>query len=221
MSDFEEDKKFGKKGEEYFLQYAHDGIFYNCSTLDSLKIEDLRSLHIESEFRDSEGRLYEVKSASDVYRWGTVMLELYDEYNQKGWFTEENAVRIDYLVYVLFRDRDAPKPYEVIAIDFFGLWTAVQRGTITGNLKSSYSHGKKWICLSVRLQSILEYVDSYRFVVLSDNDQKAFMEFLHNLLISNPEEMEKLRTHLKKNDLIINQIGWHEGTTEIHLPRET
>ena len=225
MSDFITDNSFGKKGEEYFLRYAHIGVFENCAgSKDCLYIKDLRYLNKEGEFVDAEGNIYEVKSTSDVYKYGTFMLELKDEFGKPGWFTKENASRINYLVYALFNGRSAEKPTEIIVIDFPCLYAAYEEGLINGKCKTSYSHGKKWFCLSVPVQQILDVIDCYRLFVtdIADcrhmNDDKSIG--LVDALRNNPDidiAFHTIEDFLKANNL---QIDWNEGIAELCVPTE-
>ena len=118
----------GLSGEWFFSNYSVVAFFWfgqkvqDENTGEFLKLDDLRSLRKEGEFRLSDGKLIEVKTDCNCWKTGNVVVELTGRNGDVGWFQHCIQNKVSYICWMLYRkDKNGNQkkyPYRTMLIDF-------------------------------------------------------------------------------------------------------
>ena len=96
----------GLSGEWFFSHFSAIAFFYfgqkaqDSNSGKYYKLEDLRSLRKEGEFRLSDGKIIEVKSDCKCWRSGNVVVELSGRNGDVGWFQHCDQNGVSYLCWM-------------------------------------------------------------------------------------------------------------------------
>lgn len=126
----------GLSGEWFFYHFSSIAFFcfgqkvQDTSSGEYYKLEDLRSLQKEGEFRLSDGKLIEVKTDCNCYKTNNIVVEMSGRNGDVGWFQHCDQNNVTYVCWILYRkDKNGKQkmlPYRTLLMDFLPLKCLVE-----------------------------------------------------------------------------------------------